>query len=137
MFGLFPFGGFIANGLVENLLTGLINNMLTQPTNQTIQISGNIMSSDVRETPDAYILQAHLPGVKRESLKVKYINNYLTITASSNQYVQNRNGGYVRYIGNINRSFYFEDIDGEKVDGIFENGILKLILPKKKQPVNK
>jgi HSP20 family protein len=137
MFGLFPFGGFIANGLVENLLTGLINNMLTQPTNQTIQISGNIMSSDVRETPDAYILQAHLPGVRRESLKVKYINNYLTITASSNQYVQNRNGGYIRYTGNINRSFYFEDIDGERVDGIFENGILKLVLPKKKLPVNK
>jgi HSP20 family protein len=92
-----------------------------------------MMSSDMRETPEAYVLQAYLPGVTKESLNVKYIDNYLTITANSDQYVQNGYGGYIRYVGSINRSFYFDDVDGEKVDGNFENGVLRLILPKKKK----
>lgn len=132
MFGLIPFGDPLTNSLINNLLAGLLKSILVKPAPQTIQINRNIMNSDIREAPDSYILQAYLPGVTKESLKVKYINNYLTITANSNQYIQNRQGGYTRYIGNINRSFYFDDIDGEKVDGNFENGILKLILPKKK-----
>lgn len=138
MFGLTPFGSYLASSLIENILTGLVNNIISQPVPQTIQISGNLMSTDVRETPEAFILQAYLPGVARESINVKYIDNYLTLTAKSDQYLQNGNGGYIRYIGNISRSFYFEDIDGERVDGSFENGVLKLILPKiKKQNEDK
>jgi HSP20 family protein len=135
MFGLTPFGSYLASSLIENILNGLVNNLISQPIPQTIQISGNIISSEIRETPDSYILQAAMPGVTKESINVKYIDNYLTLTANSDQYLQNGNGGYIRYIGNVNRSFYFDDIDGDKVDGSFENGVLKLILPKIKKQV--
>lgn len=132
MFGLTPFGSYLANSLIENILTGLLNNLVAPSTPQTIQISGNYMNSHMRETSDSYILLAHLPGATKENINVKYIDNYLTITANTNQYVQNNYGGYVRYIGNVNKSFYIEDIDGEKIDGSIENGVLKLILPKNK-----
>lgn len=132
MFGLTPFGSYLANSLIENILTGLLNNLVAPSTPQTIQISGNFMNSHMRETSDSYILLAHLPGATKENINVKYIDNYLTITANTNQYVQNNYGGYVRYIGNVNKSFYIEDIDGEKIDGSIENGVLKLILPKNK-----
>lgn len=138
MFGLTPLESYLASSLIQNILSGLVNNIVFQPVPQTIQISGNTMSTEVRETPEAYILQAHLPGVNRESINVKYVDNYLTLTANSDQYLQNNIGGYIRYIGSINRSFYFDDIDGEKVDGSFENGVLKLILPRiKKQDGDK
>jgi HSP20 family protein len=135
MFGLTPLGSYLASSLMQNVLTNLLNNIVVQSIPQTVQISGNITSSDIRETPDSYLLQMSLPGVTKESLSVKYINNYLTITANSDQYVQNGNGGYIRYMGSVNRSFYFDDIDGEKVDGSFENGVLRLILPKVKKQV--
>lgn len=130
MFGLTPLGNYIANSLLQNILTGLFNNLAVQPVQQTIQINNNIMNTEIKETPDAYILQAVLPGVSKESISVKYIDNYLTLTANGDQYMQNNYGGYTRCISNISRSFYFNNIDGEKVDGSFENGVLKLILPK-------
>ena len=133
MFGLMPFGGFLANNLMENLISSMLSGAFTQPASQIVQISGDFSSSDVREKPDLYVLQMYLPGASKESLKVKYIDNYLTVTAKSSQYVRNRQGGYTRYIGNINRSFYFDDIDSEKIDGIFKDGKLILILPKNKQ----
>lgn len=131
MFDLIPLGSYLASNLIQNLLTGLVNNLASAPATQVIQISGNFMSSEVREKPDSYILQASIPGATKESLNVKYIDNYLTITANSDQYIQNSRGGYIRYIGNINKSFYFDDIDGDKVDGVLENGVLRLVLPKK------
>lgn len=137
MFDLIPLGSYLVSSLIQNLLAGLVNNIASQPITQVIQISGNFMNSEVRERPDSYILQASIPGATKDSLNVKYIDNYLTITANSDQYVQNGNSGYIRYIGNVNRSFYFDDIDGEKVDGIFENGILRLILPKKQPKEDK
>ncbi|MDF2672814.1 MAG: heat shock protein [Clostridiales bacterium] len=135
MFGLTPIGDYLVSSLIQNILNGLFNNLVNQPIPQNIQISGNFINSEVRETPDSYILQIDLPGVTKEAINVKYIDNYLTLTANSDQYLKNGYGGYVRYIGNVNRSFYFEDIDGEKVDGSFENGVLKLILPKTKKQV--
>lgn len=135
MFGLTPLGDYLASSFIQNILAGLVNNIISQPSIQTIQISGNFIGTEIRETPEAYILVANLPGVSRESINVKYMDNYLTLTANSDQYLHNGYGGYVRYIGNINRSFYFDDIDGEKVDGSFENGILKLILPKIKKHI--
>lgn len=135
MFGLTPIGNYLASSFIQNVLSGLFNNLITQPIPQTIQISGNFINSEVRETPDSYILQADLPGVTKEAINVKYIDNYLTLTVNSDQYLRNGYGGYVRYIGNVSRSFYFEDIDGEKVDGSFENDVLKLILPKIKKQV--
>lgn len=133
MFDLIPFGSYLASTLIQNLLTGLVNNLASQPLSQVVQINGNFMSSEIRERPDSYLLQASIPGATRDSLSVKYIDNYLTISASSDQYMKNNYGGYIRYIGNASRSFYFDDIDGDKVDGTFENGILRLVLPKKKQ----
>lgn len=131
MFDLIPLGSYLANSLIQNLLVGFVNNLSYQSLPQVVQISGNFMNSEIREGPDSYILQASIPGATRDSLSVKYIDNYLTVTANSDQYMKNQYGGYIRYIGNTSRSFYFDDIDGDKIDGNFENGMLKLVLPKK------
>jgi HSP20 family protein len=133
VFGLTPFGNNFPNNLVQNILSSLLNNLVSQPVPQVIQVSGNIINSEISETPEAYILQAMLPGVTKDSINVQYLDNYLTLTAKSDQYLQNGYGGYTRYVSNVSRSYYFEDIDGEKVDGRFENGVLKLILPKIKR----
>lgn len=132
MFDLIPLGSYLASSLIQNLLAGFVNNLAYQPIPQFVQTNGSFMNSEIREGPDSYILQAYIPGATRDSLSVKYMDNYLTVTANSDQYMKNQYGGYICYIGNSSRSFYFDDIDSEKIDGSFENGMLKLILPKKR-----
>jgi HSP20 family molecular chaperone IbpA len=137
MFGLTPLGSYLINSLIQNVVPGLINGLVAAPRPQFIQISGDIMSSDVREMQDSYILRAILPGVAKESMNVKYVDNYLTLTANCDQYLRDERGNYIRYIRQIDKSFYFNDIDGEKIDGSFENGVLQLILPKIKKDIEK
>ena len=96
----------------------------------------NIMKTDVKETDNAYELDIDLPGFKKEEVTAKLENGYLTISATkgANNDEQNKEGKYIRrerYTGTMSRSFYVgEDVQQEDIHAKFEDGILKLTVPK-------
>ena len=95
----------------------------------------NMMKTDVRETEDSYELDIDLPGFKKEDLTVDLKDGYLTIQAakSLDRDNQDKNGKYIRqerYTGAMSRSFYVGEIPMEAVKARFEDGILRVSLPK-------
>ena len=54
--------------------------------------------ADIRDTGDAYELEADLPGVKKEDIQVELDNNYLTISAErhAEKDEKDKKGNYVR-----------------------------------------
>ncbi len=96
----------------------------------------NIMKTDVRETENTYELDMDLPGFKKEEVTVKLENGYLTINASKglDKDEKDKQGNYIRrerYVGAMSRSFYIgESIQQEDIHAKFENGILRLTVPK-------
>ncbi len=100
--------------------------------------AGRLMKTDVREHEDSYEVDVDLPGFKKEDLKLQLENGYLTISASKSldHNKKEKESGRVirqeRYSGNMMRSFYVgEDIAEEDVKAKFEDGVLKLIVPRK------
>ncbi len=99
--------------------------------------SGSVMSTDVKETDDSYELDINLPGYKKEDVKAELNDGYLTISASTetNNDEKDSNGKYIRrerYYGTCSRSFYVgEEVTQEEIKARFEDGILKLSVPKK------
>ena len=97
----------------------------------------NLMKTDVRETEDSYELDIDLPGFKKEDVSVELKNGYLTIQAAMGSSGENKDkeGKYIRrerYYGTSSRSFYVgEDITQEDIRARFEDGTLKLTVPKK------
>ena len=97
----------------------------------------SMMSTDVKDTENGYEVTMNLPGVKKEDIKAQLKNGYLTINASSNSNKdeKDKDGKYIRkerYSGTCSRSFYVGDqITEEDIKAKFENGILKLTIPKK------
>ncbi len=97
----------------------------------------NIMKTDVRETDDSYELDIDLPGFKKEELQAKIENGYLTISAnkSADKDKKDKKGRYIRqerYVGQFSRSFYVgNSVQREDIQARFEDGILKLSIPKK------
>ena len=95
-----------------------------------------VMKTDVRETADGYDVFVELPGFKKEDVKLDLQNGYLTITASRNEDRDEKDdqGHYIRqerYTGSCARSFYVgEDLKPEDVKARFEDGVLRLDLPK-------
>ena len=97
----------------------------------------NMMKTDVRETDQGYELDIDLPGFKKEEVQAKLDNGYLTISASKGLEKDHKDdqGNYIRrerYCGNMSRSFYVgKDLKQEDIHARFEDGILKLSVPKK------
>lgn len=95
----------------------------------------NLMKTDVRETEDTYELDIDLPGFKKDEIDVKLNNGYLTISASKgvDKDQKDKEGNYIRrerYAGSMQRSFYVGDIPSGDVHARYEDGILKLSVPK-------
>ena len=97
----------------------------------------NEMKTDVRETEEGYELDIDLPGFKKDEVTAQLDNGYLTIQASKglDKEQKDKKGKYIRkerYAGSMSRSFYVGDaITEEDVHAKYEDGILKLSVPKK------
>ena len=96
-----------------------------------------VMKTDVKETDQAYELDIDLPGYKKEDVKAELKDGYMTITASRNTSndEKDENGKYIRrerFMGTCSRSFYVgEVVTEEDITAKFEDGILKVTVPKK------
>ena len=95
-----------------------------------------IMKTDVREHDHGYELDVDLPGIKKEDVKVKLDEGYLTITATTaqNNDEKNKKGNYIRrerFTGSYSRSFYVGDeVKETDIKAKFDNGVLQLSIPK-------
>lgn len=93
--------------------------------------------TDIKELKDGYLLEVELPGFNKEDIKAEVNNGYLIITAThdENKDEKDKDGKYIRkerYTGQCTRSFYVGDnVSQEDIKGKFENGLLKLEVPKK------
>ena len=104
-----------------------------------IQTPANgIMKTDVKETENGYELEIDLPGYTKEDVKGEIKDGYLTISATTsknNDEKDEKTGRYIRrerYYGSCSRSFYVgEEVTEEDIKAKFENGILKVCIPKK------
>ena len=96
----------------------------------------NMMKTDIKQTDAGYEMDIDLPGFKKEDVTAKLENGYLTISASKgvDKDEKNDEGVYIRrerYVGQCSRSFYVgEDVKQEEIKAKFEDGILKVFIPK-------
>ena len=97
----------------------------------------NVMKTDVRELEDGYEIIMDLPGFKKDEIEIMLENGYLNVSATKglDKDESDKAGKYIRrerYAGSMSRSFYVgDDISHEDIHAKFENGILKLDVPKK------
>ena len=97
----------------------------------------NMMKTDIRETENNFELDIDLPGFKKDEISAKLDDGYLTISASKglDKDEKNKEGKYIRkerYAGAMSRSFYVGgDVTEEDIKAKYEDGILKLSIPKK------
>lgn len=91
------------------------------------------MRVNLREDEEKYLLEAELPGVNKEEIILKSNDDVLTIAVKRDERIEKKDENYIvreRRYGSMSRSFYFDDVDFEKVKAKFENGILYVTLPK-------
>lgn len=92
---------------------------------------------DVQETPEAYVVSAELPDVKREDVKVTVDNGVLMLSGERRQEKEEKGKKFHRVersFGRFERSFALPDaIDDQKITATFKDGMLHLMVPKTTQ----
>jgi HSP20 family protein len=94
------------------------------------------IKTDIRETEDAYILEAEVPGFNKENINIDYADNVLTISAKEEYETDEKdteNGTYIRRersSQSFSRQFIFQDIKPNEITAAYTDGLLTVTLPK-------
>ena len=109
--------------------------------------SGYLPDIDVKETPEAYVFHADLPGFKEQDVEVSVSGNRLTMSGRREEEKKNERDKYYsieRNWGSFTRSFTLpEGVDTQKCVADLKNGVLTVNVPRsagaamKKIPIGK
>lgn len=90
---------------------------------------------EVKETPQAFVFTADMPGIEEKNLEVKLTNNRLTVSGKRESEKTEQNETYYtteRSYGSFARAFTLpEGIDGDQVNAEMQKGVLTITIPKK------
>lgn len=97
----------------------------------------NLPSLDIYQDKDNVYAKVALPGVDPQKVDITVENNILTVTGSSEKKSEIDEKNYYRKeirFGSFHRSVQLPThVNGDKAKAEFENGILKIQIPKKEQ----
>jgi HSP20 family protein len=90
---------------------------------------------EVKETKDAYVFKADLPGIREKDLEISLTGNRLTVSGKREEERRDEEERYFVYersYGSFSRSFTLpEGVDPEGVQAELKEGVLTLDIPKK------
>ena len=133
MYSLLPFGRYTNNSL-NSLFDDFERSFFPVDRSQM-----PAFRTDIKDEGDHFLLEADLPGCRKEDIDLHLQDGLLTITAKHDETSENKdeNGKYVcreRRVGSFTRSFNVSGIQEDAISASYENGVLKLTLPKQGEP---
>lgn len=129
----------LSNDLFNDSFDNMFRDMFRSPFEGMGSVS--CMSTDIQDLGDSYQMEMELPGYEKKDVKADLKDGYLTISAEHDTQKEEKdeNGKYVRrerYVGSCQRSFYVgKNVTQDDIHASFENGVLKMVIPKKETPV--
>jgi HSP20 family protein len=118
-----------------------VNERMRRLLEQTLGQSGASLSFDsgawspfvdIEENDDAYVIEAELPGVKREDVNIELVGNELTISGEIKE--RERKGILRRQTRRVGRFHYRvtlpDQVDGDRIDASLNDGVLAVRVPK-------
>ncbi len=96
---------------------------------------------NIREDEKNYILELAIPGIEKNDLKIDINEDVLTISSETKKETEENKDGYKRKefsYASFCRSFYIpENVNREKIEANYKDGILSVGLPKQEEEKNK
>ena len=121
-------------------LDNLLNDLFSPAVAWEARVEALPIRIDVRESAEAYVVHADLPGVKKEDIAVEIEGSEVTLSAETRVSAEQKEGEKVlraeRTFGKSTRRFVLPvELDEAKAAAKFTDGVLELTLPKKASAV--
>lgn len=92
---------------------------------------------DVKDEGENYVMEAELPGVKRENIRIDVDDGVLTVSAEwKNADKENKSGDFIvseRRAGRVQRSFSLDNVVEDQITANYSDGVLRLTMPKREE----
>ena len=92
------------------------------------------LAIDIRQTDDAYIIDASIPGFKPENIEVTLDNSLLTIRGKLDERSEAKEGGYLhreRRLSSVYRQVSLpSEVRAEEISADFNDGVLTVRVPR-------
>jgi len=114
---------------MNRLFEGFFNDLKIEPAH-----SLNFPRVDIKENDKELTVEAEMPGMTEKDIDVTLANNVLTLRGEKKQEKEEKDGQYYhveRSFGSFHREIPLPcEIESDKVNASFKNGVLKIKLPK-------
>jgi HSP20 family protein len=116
------------------------NNRMLPQTWLTPELKRNMPSANVKENKTEYSIELAAPGLEKNDFKIGIENDVLSISAEKQHEKNEETEKYTRHEFEYNafsRSFRLPDsVNSEKIDARYENGLLRLTIPKRPESIS-
>ncbi len=130
-------GNYPAYRNLNNLVDGFLQDFPASWGKDANTVNYGFPPVNIHETPEAYHLELSAPGRSKEDFSLSLENNLLTIGFEKKEETSKEEYKTIRKefsFKSFKRSFNLdENIDASGIQAKYENGVLKLLLPKKEQ----
>ncbi|MCF8019255.1 MAG: Hsp20/alpha crystallin family protein [Vallitaleaceae bacterium] len=106
---------------------------------QSRALNNGSFKIDIKDNDQEYILEADLPGVKKEDLRIDYKDDQLLIQVECKDEMDEEKSNYIhreRRVCSMQRMFGLKDIQGDQISAKLENGVLTIVAPKREEVDN-
>lgn len=103
-------------------------------------LKNDTFKMDVKEQDQSYLIEAEMPGVKKEEIKLDYQDGQLLISVQKEENINDETDNYIhreRRMTSMQRGMMLKDINPKGIEASLEDGILKIVLPKLEPKSNK
>ncbi|MEA5019875.1 MAG: Hsp20/alpha crystallin family protein [Gordonibacter sp.] len=125
--------------LLSTLMTDPFDTFFDAASAPMQKMAPTLMRTDIKETDEGYEMTIDLPGFKKDDVQAELKDGYLSITAQTQRESEDKDekGTFVRkerFSGKCSRTFFVgEDIEDDDIKAKFEDGVLKIDVPKKQE----
>jgi len=137
MFGVTPFNrNAVRRNSEQDPFANLIDNFFSENLEGYLPLRTlryDTFKIDVKDEENAYIIEADLPGTRKEEIHLNYQEGYLVISVEKDEKKEEENKNYIhreRRQCTMKRRIYLGDLDSDQINARLEDGILTITAPK-------
>jgi len=134
MFGLTPFNKQVVRQTNEREnLRDLIDDFFSDDFFPMRNLRFDTFKIDVHEHDNAYVIEADLPGIKKEEIAIDYHDGLMTISINQESKKDEETKNYIhreRKQCSMKRTLNLGDLDDSKVEAELKDGVLMIKAPK-------
>ncbi|MDF2613871.1 MAG: Hsp20/alpha crystallin family protein [Clostridia bacterium] len=142
MFGLTPFNRNVVQKTNNEFVDfyNIIDDFFNDSFLPMRSLRNDTFKMDVKENEKEFLIEAEMPGVKKEEIKLDYNDGRLVISVQKDEQINEEKNNYIhreRRVSSMQRGVYLKNIKIDGIDAKLENGILKIVAPKLEIAENK